>query len=110
MVLKGYTLPRTPRGTSSLAPQPPWHYVGNALAVEYEVNPIAAEAFLPDGLELASNRCAIYFIEWQYSSETDEEYLDPIRSQYRETIVLLSANFEGEPVAYCPFKSVSIFH
>ncbi|AJQ29697.1 acetoacetate decarboxylase family protein [Pelosinus fermentans] len=102
-MLKGYTLPRTPRGTSSLAPRPPWHYVGNALAVEYEVNAIAAATFLPDGLELASSRCAAYFIEWQYSSETDEEYLDPVRSQYHETIILLSAQFEGAPVAYCPF-------
>jgi len=103
IMLKGYTLPRTPQGTSSLVPQPPWHYVGNALAVEYEVDSIAAAAFLPDGLNLASNRCAAYFIEWQYSSEAGEEFLDPICSQYCETIILLSAQFEGKPVAYCPF-------
>jgi acetoacetate decarboxylase len=102
-MLKGYTLPRTPRGTSSLAPTPPWHYVGNALAVEFETNPAAARTFLPDGLELQSGRCATYFAEWQYASETGEEYLDPVRSQYRETIFLLSASFEGVPVAYCPF-------
>lgn len=62
-MIKGYTLPRTPRGTSSLAPLPPW----------------------------------------QYASETGEEYLDPVRSQYRETIILVSASFEGSPAAYCPF-------
>lgn len=101
--LKGYTLPRTPKGTSSLAPAPPWHYVGNCLAVEYEADPEAARAFLPPPLELDSARCAAYFVEWQYASETGEEYLDPIRSQYRETIFLLSARFEGEPCAYCPF-------
>jgi hypothetical protein len=76
-MLKGYTLPRTPRGTSSLAPTPPWHYVGNTLAVEFEANPVSAAAFLPEGLELLSERCAAYFIEWQYVSETGEEYLDP---------------------------------
>lgn len=102
-MLKGYTLPRTPRGTSSLAPAPPWHYVGNALAVEFETDPEAAAAFLPDGLELQSGRCAAYFIEWQYVSDTGMEYLDPITSQYRETIILLSASFEGLEVAYCPF-------
>lgn len=102
-MLKGYTLPRTPRGTSSLAPNPPWHYVGNALAVEYKADPAAIAAFLPDGLELASSQCSAYFIEWQYSSENEEEYLDPVRSQYHETIILLSANFEGQPVSYCPF-------
>lgn len=102
-MLKGYTLPRTPRGTSSLAPTPPWHYAGTALAVEFEANPASAAAFLPEGLELQSGRCAAYFVEWQYASETGEEYLDPITSQYRETIILLSATFEGLPVAYCPF-------
>ncbi|MCL6477273.1 MAG: acetoacetate decarboxylase family protein [Peptococcaceae bacterium] len=102
-MLKGYTLPRTPRGMSSLAPIPPWHYVGDALAVEFEADPAAAASYMPDGLELASGRCAAYFIEWQYASETGEEYLDPVRSQYRETIILLSASFEGSPVSYCPF-------
>lgn len=102
-MLKGYTLPRTPRGTSSLAPAPPWHYVGNAVAVEFEADPVAAAAFLPDGLVLDSARCAAYFVEWQYVSDTGMEYLDPITSQYRETIILLSARFAGQPVAYCPF-------
>lgn len=102
-MIKGYTLPRTPRGKSSLVPNPPWHYVGNALAVEYTVDRDNAESFLPEGLELASNQCAAYFIEWQYASESGEEYLDPIYSQYRETIILLSASYNGSPVAYCPF-------
>jgi acetoacetate decarboxylase len=102
-MLKGYTLPRTPRGRSSLAPAPPWYYVGTALAVVFEANREAAAAFLPEGLELDSVRCAAYFVEWQYASERGDEYLDPVRSQYRETIVLLSAKFEGSPVAYCPF-------
>ena len=89
-MLRGYTLPRTPRGTSSLAPAPPWHYVGSALAVEFETDPVAAADFLPPPLELASAQGSAYFVEWQYASEEGEEYLDPIRSQYRETIILLS--------------------
>ena len=102
-MLKGYTLPRTPKGTSSLAPKPPWHYVGICLAVEYEADPEAVRAFLPPGLDFHSSRCAAYFVEWQYASESGEEYLDPVRSQYRETIFLLSAGYEGTPCAYCPF-------
>jgi len=46
---KGYTFPRTPCGTSSLAPRPPWHYVGDTLANEFETDPYAAAAFLPPG-------------------------------------------------------------
>jgi hypothetical protein len=86
-MLKGYTLPRTPRGTSCLVPAPPWHYVGNAIAVEFEANASAAEQFLRRDLN-CTRRCAAYFAEWQYASDDGETYLDPIRSQYRETIVL----------------------
>lgn len=102
-MLKGYTLPRTPKGTSSLAPTPPWHYVGTCLAVAYEADPKAVRAFLPPGLEFDSARCAAYFVEWQYASEGGEEYLDPVRSQYRETIILISASHKGVSCAYCPF-------
>jgi acetoacetate decarboxylase len=102
-MLKGYTLPRTPKGTSSLVPAPPWHYAGDCLAVEFEADPDAAAAFLPPGLTLHSPQCAAYFVEWQYASDAGDEYLDPIRSQYHETIFLVSANYKGSPLAYCPF-------
>lgn len=102
-MLKGYSLPRTPKGLSSLTPPPPWHYVGNCLAVEYNADPDKLGPFLPPGLELHSAQCAVYFVEWQFASETGEEYLDPCRSQYRETIFLLSARFDGSPCAFCPF-------
>ncbi|MFZ2448516.1 MAG: acetoacetate decarboxylase family protein [Syntrophobacteraceae bacterium] len=102
-MLKGYTLPRTPKGTSSLAPNPPWHYVGTCLAVEYEADPEAVRSFLPPGLEFHSAQCCAYFVEWQYASESGEEYLDPARSQYKETIFLISASWDGAPCAYCPF-------
>ncbi len=45
-MLKGYTLPRTPQGTSSLVASPPWHYVGNCLAVEFEADPEAVAPYL----------------------------------------------------------------
>lgn len=102
-MLHGYTLPRTPRGVSSLVPAPPWHFAGDVLAVEFEAEPSVAASFLPAGLELESGRCAVYFIEWQYASETGEECLDPVRSQYRETLFLLSALCQGGSVAFCPF-------
>ena len=101
-MLKGYTLPLTPQGTSSLAPTPPWNYVGTCLAIEYEAKADAVASFLPPGLQFHSAQCAVYFCDWQYASESGEEYLDPIRSQYRETLLLISAAFEGNPCAFCP--------
>jgi acetoacetate decarboxylase len=102
-MLKGFTSPRTPRGTSCLAPRPPWHYVSNTLAVEFDAERDAVASFLPEGLAPDSERCAIYFAEWQFATDAGEEYLDPVGSQYKEAIVLVSARYEGEPVAYCPF-------
>ncbi len=102
-MLKGYTAPRTPKGTSSLAPMPPWHYVGICLAVEYEAEAKAVASFLPEGMDFHSSRCAVYFVDWQYASDAGDEYLDPARSQYRETIFLVSAAYQGTPYAYCPF-------
>jgi acetoacetate decarboxylase len=72
------------------------------LAIEYEADADAVASFLPSGLEFHSPQCAVYFVDWQYASETGEELLDPIRSQYHETLLLISATFEGSPCAYCP--------
>ncbi len=102
-MLHGYTLPRTPGGTSSLVAAPPWHFAGDALAVAFEGDPASIASLLPAPLELDSPRCAVYFIEWQFATDGGEEFLDPSRSQYRETLFLVSARFEGLPVSYCPF-------
>jgi hypothetical protein len=104
MMLKGYTAPRTPRGISSLAPAPPWHYVSTSLAIEFNARPEKAARFLPDALEPEGDgRCAVYFAEWQFATDDGDEYLDPVRSQYKEAIFLIAAQYRGEPVAYCPF-------
>jgi len=104
---KGYTLPRSPLGRSSLVTSPPWHYAGDCLAVEYRADPSAVRAFLPEGVEPAEGEAAggacAYFIEWQAATDEGEEFLDPVRSQYRESIFLVSARYRGEPVSFCPF-------
>jgi acetoacetate decarboxylase len=102
-MLCGYTLPQTPTGRSALAPRPPWHYAGDCLAIEYEANADSVRALLPAPLEFASARCAAYFIEWQFATDEGEESLDPISSQYKESIFLVSASYRGEDVAFCPF-------
>lgn len=102
-MLYGYSLPRTPQGTSSLVPSPPWHYAGTCLVVEYRADEAAVRSFLPPGLEFHSPQCAAYFVEWQYATDSGEEYLDPAGSQYHETIFLISASYDGSPCAFCPF-------
>ena len=38
-MLKGYSLPLSPGGRSSLVPSPPWHYVGDLMVIEYWPTP-----------------------------------------------------------------------
>ena len=37
-MLKGYTVPLSPRGIANLATKPPWHYAGSIVAVEPAVH------------------------------------------------------------------------
>lgn len=103
LMLRGFSLPHTPEGKSSLVPAPPWHYVANALGIEFEADADAVAAFLPDGAEPSGGRCAVYFYDWQTSTDDDPTYLDPIRSQYREAFILVSATYKGKPLGYCPY-------
>ena len=50
-MLKGYSLPRSPGGRSSLVPSPPWHYVGDMLVIEYWADPDAVARCSRRGLE-----------------------------------------------------------
>jgi acetoacetate decarboxylase len=105
MPLKGYSTPRSPEGRSSLVREPPWHYVGDLLVIEYWADPAAAAAVLPDVLEPHPDggRMAAMFIDWQSCAGAGEELLDPARSQYKEFFVTVNAMYDGEEVAYCPY-------
>lgn len=73
------------------------------MAIEFLADADKIEGYLPEPLRPKDNRCCLYFIEWQYASENGREYVDPIESQYSESILLMNAEYKGETVAYCPF-------
>lgn len=98
-----YMQPFTPAGGSAIAPPPPWYYSSDIVAVEYWTDPSAVAAHLPPGVTHdGDGRAMAFFIDWQFTAENDE-MLDPARYQYREALITLDANFEGMPIAYCPF-------
>lgn len=106
MSLKGYTVPRSPRGEASLVPAPPWHYVGEFLVIDYWADPDAVASVLPPGLEPhpdGAGRCAALFVDWQSCRDGGEELLDPARSQYKEFFLVVTALLDGEEVTTCPF-------
>ena len=101
-MLRGFTPPFTPRGLASLVPPPPWHYAGWLLNVEFECDRARAATFVPEGLGAATGRGAVHFAEWQATTD-GAELLDPVQSQYRETIVVLElARPDGTPANFCP--------
>jgi len=106
--LRGYSLPRTASGASSLVAPPPWHYSGDFIVVEYRADPDAARSFLPPELEGGDDigAAAAVFADWQSCSEHGEEQLDPVRSQYKEFYVVLACRYRGEPVTRCPLMWV----
>ncbi|MBS1677093.1 MAG: acetoacetate decarboxylase family protein [Actinobacteria bacterium] len=105
MSLKGYSVPRTSTGVASLVPPPPWHYVGDFLVVDFHADPAAVVSLLPSGLEPHSDagRCAAIFADWQSCTEDGEEFLDPVRSQFREFYLVVNALCDGEEVTICTF-------
>jgi acetoacetate decarboxylase len=106
MTLRGYTTPRTPGGGAGLVPPPPWHYVGDFLVVDFHADPDAAVSLLPDGLEPFAEdpgRCAAVFADWQSFSQDGDELTDPVRSQYRECYLVVTASLDGAPVTLCTF-------
>jgi hypothetical protein len=104
-MLKGFTVPRSPRGAAALTPRPPWHYAVDALAVEFWSDPDVSASMLPKEVELdarSNGRSVAIFADCQFTA-SGAEYLDPARYQSREFIVLLDATWQGSQIAWCPY-------
>jgi acetoacetate decarboxylase len=102
-MLKGFHVPLTAKGLSTLNPTPPWHYSCDLLSIEFWANPRAVTAMLPSALSIdprSEGRASAFFCDWQFSGDNDE-YLDPARYQYREFFILLDCLYEEQPVSYC---------
>lgn len=101
-MLHGFTPPFTPGGLASLVPPPPWHYAGWLLSVEFECDPARAAGFVPGSVGVATGRGTVHFSDWQATTD-GSELLDPIQSQYRETIVVLELTRpDGTLANFCP--------
>jgi acetoacetate decarboxylase len=105
MMLKGFTVPKSPFGQAALTPPPPWHYSSDVVGVEFWTDPEATAATLPSGLSpdpKSNGHALMMFLDWQFTAQGDE-LLDPARYQYREAFVLLDAMYRDTPVMWCPY-------
>jgi acetoacetate decarboxylase len=102
----GFFYPRTATGRSSLLPQPPWHYSGDLLTVEYRTDPARVAELLPAPLEPAPDdpgAVALIWADWQSCGEDGAELLDPVRAQYKECFAVVRCGFRGQVFSRCVY-------
>jgi acetoacetate decarboxylase len=105
VTLRGWTLPQSATGRSSIVAPPPWHYSGEIIAVDFTADPSAVAELLPDGMEpLPSGAASVVFADWCSASDHDARVLaDPAIGQYREAYVVLHALRSDKKVGRVPF-------
>ena len=87
--MKGFLFPRTATGIASILPDPPWHYSGTMLTLEYRTDISAVEELLPLGFSLADEdpgAVALIWADWQSCSDSYAEILDPNTIELIKTI------------------------
>lgn len=102
--VEGFMFPRTATGRASLLPSPPWHYSGAMLTLEYRTDPAAVAELLPAPLEPADDdpgAVAVIWADWQSCSDSFDELLDPIRSQYLEVFFVARCKYRGQHFSRC---------
>jgi acetoacetate decarboxylase len=105
MTLRGWTLPQTATGRSSIVAPPPWHYSGEIIAVDFAVSVEAVRGLLPDGFTpVPEGTASVVFADWCSASDNDERVLaDPAVGQYHEAYVVLHALRGDKRVGRVPF-------
>lgn len=108
--LKGYSLPLSPKGQSSIVDAPPWHYGGDVLLVPFKADEKKAAALIPPPLEMGPNqgRGAVVFADWTSVSEarSDLAFTNPERAHYTECFVSLRCQYQGEPGRFVSYMWV----
>lgn len=105
--LKGYTLPLTVTGRSSLVDAPPWYYGGDVLHLQFRADKERVRQLIPAPLEMGPTpgEGIVWFTEWVSVSESNPDlaFINPERAVYRECLVLLSCQYKGEPGYLVPY-------
>src|SRR5215467_4350997 len=102
----GFFYPRTATGRSSLLPEPPWHYSGDLLTVEYRTDPARVAELLPAPLAPAPDdpgAVALIWADWQSGGDDGAELLDPVRAQYAECFAVVRCSFAGKVYSRCVY-------
>ena len=104
--LKGYSLPLTPEGRSSLVEPPPWHYGGEMLQVIFKTGDDFIR-YLPPPFEMSSNPglAFVWFTEIVSVSDSniDQTSTNPERTQYKECLIGVHCKINGVESFFVPY-------
>ena len=105
MALKGWTLPQTPSGKSSLLPPPPWHYSGEIISADFTAEPERVAELLPPGMQpMGDGSGSFVFADWCSAADHDERIRDdPAIGQYHEAYCVLYGMFEDKKAGRIPY-------
>ena len=99
---QSFTAPFTLSGRAALVPPPPWHFAGWLLNVGFAYQAHHAQTLVPPEAGQPTGVGCVHIADWQACTD-GRERLDPVLSQYRETIVVLEVvRPNGERCMYCP--------
>jgi acetoacetate decarboxylase len=105
--LKGYILPLTPQGRSSLVEPPPWYYAGEVMQLVFQADPEKVKRVIPPPLEIGPEpgKGLVWFVEWISVSESNPDlaFVNPERSIYKECLVMVQCSYQGVPGYFIPY-------
>lgn len=105
--LKGFMLPLTPEGRSSVVDAPPWYYGGEVIQLVFRTDAKQAKALIPPPLEIGPEpgQGILWFTEWVSVSEDNPDlaFVNPERAVYRECLFMLQCSFRGEVGYIVPY-------
>lgn len=104
--LKGYSLPLTPKGESSLVQAVPHYYNGRALCVVFNAGKDNVKPYLPEPLEpYGDGMCRVMFNDFVCFGEDNKEmsFDSPARVKYEECTFGMFCRYKGEKGTYTPY-------
>ncbi|HET6333210.1 MAG TPA: acetoacetate decarboxylase family protein [Polyangiales bacterium] len=102
--LKGYTLPLSEDGESSLVQAPPWYFGGHVVEIAFRVEPAVFRRLLPEPLAPSPHGylAAVSIVDMTSVADAETAYLRPERSQFHECLIKMYCTFEGVAGWYVP--------
>jgi len=105
--LRGYSLPLTPKGQSSIVEPPPWYYGGEVMELIFRTNEEKARELIPPPLSIGPEpgKGIVWFVEWVSVSESNPDlaFINPERAVYQECLVMIQCSYKGEPGYIVPY-------